>query len=158
MAPPTGNQFWKLAENAGRPATFETPEDLLKGACEYFQWAEDNPLQEEKIFHNSGEITRGTISKMRAMTLDGLCVFLGISDTTYYNHRDKSDEFLEVTKKIGQIMRTQKFTGAAADLLNPNIIARDLGLADRSENTISGPDGGAIKVQDITFNPVKPNG
>jgi hypothetical protein len=30
-------------------------------------------------------------------------------------------------------MYEQKFSGAAAGLLNPNIIARDLGLADKSE-------------------------
>ena len=32
-----------------------------------------------------------------------------------------------------QIIKTQKFEGAAAELLNANIIARDLGLADKKE-------------------------
>jgi hypothetical protein len=31
------------------------------------------------------------------------------------------------------VILDQKFTGAAADLLNPNIIARDLGLTDKKE-------------------------
>ena len=31
----------------------------------------------------------------------------------------------------------QKFTGAAAGLLNPNIIARDLGLADKTDHASS---------------------
>ena len=47
-----------------------------------------------------------------------------------------------------QIIRTQKFEGAAAELLNPNIIARDLGLADRSEH--SGPGGGPIRTLDLS--------
>lgn len=33
--------------------------------------------------------------------------------------------------RVEQIIRQQKFEGAAAELLNPNIIARDLGLADK---------------------------
>lgn len=45
---------------------------------------------------------------------------------------------------INDAIRHQKFTGAAADLLNPMIISRDLGLADKSE--LSGPDGGPMEV------------
>lgn len=154
-----GNEWWKLAENAGRKPTFATPNDLWESACEYFEWAENNPLKEEKVFHTNGQITRATVDKLRAMTLDGLCVFLGITDTTYYNHRDKTSEFLEVAKRIDSIMRTQKFSGAAAELLNPNIIARDLGLAEKKDNTHSGPDGKPIQVQQtpITFTPVGPD-
>ena len=44
---------------------------------------------------------------------------------------------------MDEIIRTQKFEGASADLLNPNIIARDLGLADKSE--LTGAGGGAIE-------------
>jgi hypothetical protein len=35
------------------------------------------------------------------------------------------------------VIYEQKFTGAAADLLNPNIIARDLGLADKQDHQSS---------------------
>ena len=31
------------------------------------------------------------------------------------------------------VIRSQKFAGAAADLLNANIIARDLGLAEKKQ-------------------------
>lgn len=44
-----------------------------------------------------------------------------------------------------EIIRRQKFEGAAADLFNPNIIARDLGLADKSE--LTGKDGGPIETK-----------
>ena len=35
--------------------------------------------------------------------------------------------------KAESVIRSQKFAGAAADLLNANIIARDLGLADKNQ-------------------------
>ena len=44
-----------------------------------------------------------------------------------------------------EIIRQQKFEGAAANLLNANIIARDLGLADKAE--ITGRDGGPIETK-----------
>ena len=72
----------------------------------------------------------------------GLCIFLDISQETWFDYSKKKD-FSDVTKKIDKIIRTQKFEGASADLLNANIIARDLGLAERSEH--SGPDGGPIE-------------
>lgn len=84
------------------------------------------------------------VAKMRAMTLDGLHLFLGITDQTWINYRERED-FLEVTTTIDKAIRSQKFAGAAADLLNANIIARDLGLKDASTNEHSGPNGGPIK-------------
>ncbi|MBC8318455.1 MAG: hypothetical protein H8E41_11160 [Desulfobulbaceae bacterium] len=44
-----------------------------------------------------------------------------------------------------QVIRDQKFTGAAADLLNANIIARVFGLADKQD----------IQVKDVTKIKVK---
>jgi hypothetical protein len=80
---------------------------------------------------------------MRAMTIAGLCIFLDIAKRTWDGYRERED-FLPVVEQIEAIIREQKFVGAAADLLNANIIARDLGLADRTEMT--GKGGGAVEV------------
>lgn len=136
-----GNQFWKLRSKHGRDKLFATPDLMWDAACEYFQWCEDNPLQEEKVFHSSGIITKGTESKMRAFTLTGLCLYLDCN-TVYFtqfenNIKNKSDEiskgFSKVITRIRETLYTQKFEGAAAGFLNPNIIARDLGLTDKQE-------------------------
>ena len=122
--------FWEAREGAGgRPRIFKSPDDLWQAACKYFAWVEDNPLQEEKAFHYQGEIIKTTVAKMRAMTLDGLCFFLSISRPTWYDYAKRS-EFVDITREIDNVIRQQKFAGAAADLLNANIIARDLGLVD----------------------------
>ena len=44
---------------------------------------------------------------------------------------------MRVTKKVEQIIYNQKFAGATAGLMNPNIIARDLGLSDKTDHTSS---------------------
>ena len=69
------------------------------------------------------------------MTLSGLCLFIDIDLGTWDNYR-KNQDFFRVTKEIEQIIYNQKFSGAAADLLNANIIARDLGLADKQQAEI----------------------
>ena len=111
------------------------PEQLRNACYEYFEWVEENPLYEEKIFHSQGIITKDTITKMRAMTIGGLRIFLGICEQTWVNYKNNPD-FLGVVKEVEEIIYNQKFTGAAADLLNSNIIARELGLADKQQNEI----------------------
>ncbi len=146
MAAPKGNQFWKARSSHGRKPIFKSPKDLEKACLEYFEWVEANPLYEEKVFHAQGEITRTQIAKMRAMTIMGLCQFLDISQVTWFDYASKKD-FSNVTTRVEEAIRQQKFEGAAAEFLNPNIIARDLGLRDKQELT------GSVehKVTSVTF-------
>ena len=127
------NEFWKARTKHGRDKIFKTKEILLDGAYEYFQWVHNNPLY-EMIIQGGKEFI---VPKMRAMTIEGLCIFLDIQRSTFDNYCDEKNksykDFLGVTTRIKEILRTQKFEGAAAGLLNSNIIARDLGLKDKSE-------------------------
>jgi hypothetical protein len=108
-------------------------------AClEYFDWIEANPLYEAQAFAYQGNVTLKELPKMRAMTISSLCIFLDISSETWRSYRERED-FVGITTRVDEIIRTQKFQGAAADLLNPNIIARELGLSEKSE--ITGANG-----------------
>ena len=141
MAAPKGNQFWKLRSSHGRKKLFESPELLWEAACEYFQWCIDNPLVEEKLFHSNGVIIKGKENKMRPFTLIGVCHYCDCNKG-YFNDfesalkEDKTNlnkDFSVVITRIREVIYKQKFEGAAAGFLNPNIIARDLGLADKKE-------------------------
>jgi len=138
-----GNKFWLARSSHGRNPIFSDPEQLRNACYEYFEWVENNPLYEEKIFHAQGMITKDTVTKMRAMTVSGLCLFLDICENTWANYK-KQPDFLSVTSEVEKIIYNQKFSGAAADLLNSNIIARELGLADKQQNEHTGVDGKPI--------------
>jgi len=133
MAAPKGNRFWEARSSHGRKPLFETPEALWEAACEYFQWVEDNPLWEDKVTSFQGINTHEPVAKMRAMTQAGLYIFLDIDRSTWDAYSVRSEDFTAVTSRVEDVIRSQKFAGAAADLLNANIIARDLGLADKQE-------------------------
>ena len=136
MAAPTGNQFWKVRSSHGRDRLFESSESLWEACTEYFEWVEANPLLEMKPFAYQGVVVQEPVAKMRAMTIGGLCIFLDIDDVTWRRWREV-DDFCTVVSRVEKIIYEQKFTGAAADLLNPSIIARDLGLADKQDLTSS---------------------
>ena len=138
MAAPAGNQFWKLRNKHGREKLFSTPELLWDAAQEYFEWVEANPLYESKAFSYMGQVIVKEIPVMRAMTLSQLCFYLGCNEAYFRTFKKQLSEdeqdFNTVINQIETIIYNQKFQGASGNLLNANIIARDLGLADRTEN------------------------
>ncbi|MCA0451494.1 MAG: DNA-packaging protein [Proteobacteria bacterium] len=150
MAAPEGNSFWKARSSHGRKPIFPTPDDLWDACVEYFEWVEANPLQSSELVAYQGAGKLVEVPKMRAMTITGLCIFLDIATSTWRSWADsKSDnkDLLAVTTRVDEVIRTQKFEGASAGFLNPNIIARDLGLADKSE--LTGANGGPIETKEV---------
>ncbi|MDC5219186.1 DNA-packaging protein [Acinetobacter baumannii] len=136
MAAPIGNRFWEQRSSHGRKPIFEDPEQLWEAACEYFEWVTDNPLEEAKAFAYEGVVTVEELPKMRAMTIQGLCFFLDISDETWASYCSK-EGFIGICSDIKRVIFTQKFEGASAGLLNASIVARELGLADKQENKLT---------------------
>jgi len=132
--PLKGNKFWLARTKVGREKIFENTEILWSVACEYFDWVDNNPLLEEKLFSYRGGVTRETVHKIRAMTIESLCLYLGIGKSTWSDYKQR-DDFSAIVVQIENVIRSQKFAGAAADLLNANIIARDLGLKDKTDVT-----------------------
>ena len=124
----------------GKPPSFSSPEQMWNDAVEYFNWCEENVPMEAKPFSFQGVTELTDVPKMRAMTQAGLCTYLNIGVSTYHDYKNKP-EYSEVTKAIDAIMYEQKFVGAASGLLNANIIARDLGLTDRTEHDHRSGDG-----------------
>lgn len=164
MAAPKGNKFWELRSTHGREKLFKTPALMWEAAVEYFQWCEDNPLTEVKLFNTKDfGVVEHVVNKLRAYTLQGLCMYLDCN-TGYFNDFERalaekmdnnpSPEELEelqgfsvVIKRIRETIFRQKFEGAAADLLNPNIIARELHLFEKKQETPGGNK--KIKIQVI---------
>ena len=140
-----GNDIWTTRMRAGRFPKFENDEQLRAACLEYFQWNADNPLYEAKLTSFQGVNTIEHLPKIRAMTISALCLHIGITLRQWTEWRKSRADLLPIITQAEEIIRTQKFEGAAADLLNANIIARDLGLADKAE--LSGPDGGPIKTE-----------
>lgn len=128
-----GNRFWLQRSSAGPKPRFDNPDKLWQCCLEYFEYSTSIPLKEEKLFSYEGDIVRGEVDKVRPFTLGGLCIFLDISLETWQEWRKTRSDLSGVISSTETIIRKQKFDGATAGLMNANIIARDLGLADKSE-------------------------
>lgn len=133
-----GNQAWKARSTHGRKPIFESPEVLWDACCEYFQWVHDNPLHVMDYAKFQGDAKPIAVPMMRNMSEDGLQIYLDIDRQTWSNYKKKAD-FFAVTEKVVKIIRTHKMDGAVSGLFKENIIARELGLADKSEVTTTEP-------------------
>lgn len=140
-----GNSIWLTRMHHGAPRTYKGPEELAAACLDYVKWVQENPLKEAKVVSSGGKADIISVDKMRAMTLNGLCIHLDVHTQTWYDWKKSRPDLSGVMARAEAIIRAQKFEGAAADLLNANIIARELGLADKAE--LSGPDGGPIKTE-----------
>lgn len=141
-----GNKFWLARSSHGANPKFAGPDELWEACVEYFEWVHDNPLYEAKPFHFQGHITTASLPKMRAMTIGALCLFIDVTHETWCTWRNDRPDLSEVLARVDATIRAQKFEGASADLLNPNIIARDLGLSDKVKSEVSGPEGEPLEV------------
>jgi len=129
MAAPKGNQFWKNIpyENIGRKRNFPEPKDLWEETQKYFEECDKNPFEsEETTSTDKGKYSKKTKHKI-PYTWEGLYVFLLVCNLDRY--REKK-EFVGIITHIGNIIRNQKFSGAASGLFNANLIARELGIKE----------------------------
>lgn len=139
MGAPKGNRFWELRSKHGRDKLFETPDLLWDAACEYFEWIENNPLIQ--IDFKGKDAERVEIPHIRPYTIQGLCLYLdcGVNFFNQFENSlsDKTDQlskdFSLIIARIREIIYKQKFEGASVGFYNANIIARDLGLQDKTQ-------------------------
>lgn len=141
MSAPVGNSFWRQCKlPTGAPRIYETPEALWDDCCQYFEWVEENPLYERKAFSFQGAVITEDLPKLRALTIEGLCGFLGISRWTWSRWKQEREDLCDTIELIELIIYEQKFSGAAAELLNPSFIGKALRITDRIEISASGDD------------------
>lgn len=134
----------------GKPAFYQSSEEILHAAVEYFAWSDANPLYQRKTQFSA---TTGTFYAAdhplkRPWTIKGLCCYMGISHETWTNYK-RNPDYNTTCLLIEDEIFQQKFAGAAAGFFNAAIIARDLGLADKQE--VSGPGGGPIEKVDLNM-------
>ena len=137
------SSLWRLTVPRSRAYSRDAAgASALHAACvEYFAWAEDHPIEKHELVAFRGEADVHSVPHARVFTRTGLLTWLGIGSSQWRERA--SDEHLgPVVAWAEAIIYEQKFTGAAVGAFSPSFIARDLGMADRTE--VSGPSGTPI--------------
>lgn len=138
MSATVGNQWWKLRAKHGREKIFANPDLLWESACEYFEATEKRKWVKKDWVGKDAEMVYREADT--PFTITGLCIFLGIDLITWRNYKTNENykDFFNIITHIEQIIYTQKFEGAVNGTFKENIIARELGLGEKSDVTSNG--------------------
>lgn len=142
--------YWEWRRNhlpfptPDNPGLEPTPALVYQAACEYFDVIEQNKYWKEdfiKAGNDAGKIVR--LAQDRTFTMIGLSIFLKDCDiftfdlnSALQNKNGKYDEYKGVMEFIRNVIREQKFSGAAAGVFNSNFIARDLGMTEKVQAAV----------------------
>lgn len=140
MAAPLGNNYWEFRNKHGRDFKYN-PESFWEEAVKYFEWIQDKVWNKKEAI-KSGDMA-GTlidIPTSTPMSITSFCLFADIDENTFqrYEKEQGYEAFWAITKRIKSIIESQQFEGATVGAYNPNIIARKLGLVDKSDVTSGG--------------------
>jgi len=147
MGAAKGNQWWKLRAKHGRDAIFTDPNTLLEACEEYFIETDKRKWLKKEAIKSGSECGKTVdVPTETPYSLTGLCIFLDVN-TQYFDDFKKSEtyknnkDFSLVITRVEEIIDTHQFEGAVVGAFNANIIARKLGLTDKSEIDHSNKDG-----------------
>lgn len=139
----TKDDYFKIdvSVKVGRPRKFKTPNEMALLFNDYVDFVTNNNLEEGVAFHYQGDVTHDKIKKMRPLSLEGFCVFVGTTLDTFKNYESLPTnnkykaEFLALCTRIRDIVFVQQYEGAAAGLLNHAVVAAKLHLAQVIKQT-----------------------
>lgn len=138
----------------GRPRKVKTPEQLLSLFKDYVQDRSERMLtfkEDEEGFVGQSEINKTkTKTKHHPLSIGDFCIFLG-NCRNWWN--ELPPEFLGVKSYIADWIFHYQLKGAESGEFNANIVARELGLAEKREDTVKVAElpGGMSKEQAKDF-------
>lgn len=123
---------------------YNSAEELFWKICEYFEWSRENPMTTNKpmtvsVGNNGGsEIMQGISYHERPLTITGLIVYIGVAPSLWaeWQNVDSPKHWpraMPVIEWAKAVIADQKYRGALIGAYNPMLVARDLGLVDKSE-------------------------
>lgn len=139
--------FVPFNPKGGRPRKFAYPSQLLTEFDKYVKDREQRAIQFSES--ENGVVGESLIKKEKVkikhhpLSIVDFCIYLGCS-RAWWNALP--DEFLGVKNYISDYIFSYQLKGAEIGEFNANIVARELGLADKKE--VSAGEGVTIIVKD----------
>ena len=134
MGAPAGNEFWKLRSRHGRKKIVESPEIMLEAIYEFLEIKSNETLSKPEMIKSGDNAGAQVDLKTKDYpTIQELAHFLGfMTIQSWYDYKNYKG-FSEVITHAQEIIYSWKIKGAVVNAYNMSIVARELGLADKTE-------------------------
>jgi hypothetical protein len=115
---------------------------VLEAGLEYFQFSQACPLKrpEQNRLSGKGEMQKEVIEVdvPRPLSNSGLAAFLGVTHR-YLNYAARDARFAEyhdIFEFLFEQIRKQQFDQAAIGVFKENLVARNIGLTEKTESVV----------------------
>jgi len=126
----------------------ETPEKMWELFCDYVEHERQNPMYKVEYVGRDGETKRTPLET--PITFEGFECYLAdkgvINDLGHYvaNRDNQYTDYVTIITRIRNNCFVHNFKGASVGLFNANLIAKKLGLIEKTENNTN------VKLESIT--------
>lgn len=121
----------------GKRKYIETPEKMWELFLAYVQHERDNPMFKTEYVGKDGDTKRTPLET--PITFEGFECYLQDQDVINHlsdysaNSNDKYPEYSTIITRIRNNCFVHNFKGAAVGLFNANLVARKLGISDKTD-------------------------
>jgi len=127
---------------------FPDGESIVEACIEYLEDNLENPIYTQYVAQYQGAVTKTKLAKFRAPTVRAFRLRNGIDSDVWSRWTQLDPIRRGACLWVNDLIFTMKFEAAAAELINPMIASRALGLGDKHE--LSGPNGGPIQTEEMS--------
>lgn len=128
------NKYYLNRSTNGREYIYTTFEEFEEKCYSYLTMKEEDYEIVEEIHQKLGVVE---IRKKTPFLMEEIYVWLGISRGTWNNYKQRGEDFLTLITHIEEIIVGQKKRGAYVGIFNANIVKADIGLVDKTDNTVN---------------------
>lgn len=156
-----GNKLWKLRTKHGKDAIFGDAALLIQHAEAYFDWCDTHPRYRPELVKYKGDYEEAEISLGRPYSMDGLTIYLGVSESYFRTRKrelkekiesgratDAEVEVAEAIERIQTICRNEQIEGALVGQYKEALTARLNGIADNINQNNTGDSIVRVTVRD----------
>lgn len=132
-----GHRIWRKTR-VYRARAFDTADELHNACCEYFDWNLEHPLHDLKLWQYQGAVVKAPAPKVRNMSVQAMCLFIGISPGVWGAYRHTRPDLADVQEWAETVIMTWQQEHAAAGLLDAAFIARMQGMVEKTRVELGG--------------------
>lgn len=118
----------------GRPANYETPEELQKKIDEYFDGG----------YRTIRRVINGVGVEVPDITITDLVIYLGFADRTSFYDYEKKEEFAYTIKRARSFIEREYESLLKVNSTGAIFALKNFGWTDKTETEVYGKNGGAI--------------
>tara|TARA_R110000868_G_scaffold119513_5_gene317276 strand:- start:18531 stop:18962 length:432 start_codon:yes stop_codon:yes gene_type:complete len=122
---------------AGQPRNLDNPEQLWEHFQGYVKYEKDNPFTRRDYVGKDGRAEDTDL--LAPLTMEGFKTYLwdigvGCIDRYLKNSNEAFNEYVPIFTRIKDKIFSHNFKGASGNLMKENLISRQLGLKEQTEN------------------------